>query len=228
MSESRTIVVTGVSRGLGRALVGDFINRGHWVAGCCRSQDAVEDLQSRFASPHHFTAVDVTDADAVETWGREVLDHFGPPDLLINNAAVINANARLWEVPLDEFHALVDININGVFHVIRAFVPAMVERGKGVVVNFSSTWGHSTSPEVAPYCASKWAMEGLSKAMADELPRGMAAVAFNPGVIHTEMLESCFGSSAASFPKPSQWVKDAAPVLLGLTAVDNGCSVSVS
>jgi NAD(P)-dependent dehydrogenase (short-subunit alcohol dehydrogenase family) len=228
MSESRSIVVTGVSRGLGRALTSDFIHRGHRVAGCCRSAGAVEELQSEFAAPHHFTAVDVTDADAVETWAGKVLDHFGPPDLLINNAAVINANACLWEVPLDEFHALVDINIKGVFHVIRAFVPAMVERGEGIVVNFSSTWGRSTSPEVAPYCASKWAMEGLSKAMADELPRGMAAVAFNPGVIHTDMLESCFGSGASSFPKPSQWVRNAAPVLLGLTAADNGRSVSVS
>ena len=131
-----------------------------------------------------------------------MLEDFGPPDLLINNAAVINANAPLWEVPVEEFQSLIDININGVFHVIRAFVPAMTRRGSGIIVNFSSTWGHSTSSEVAPYCASKWAMEGLSKALADDLPPGMAAVAFNPGVIHTDMLESCFGSGAASFQDP--------------------------
>ena len=70
-------------------------------------------------------------------------------------------------------------------------------------------------------------MEGLSKGLADDLPRGMAAVAFNPGVIHTKMLESCFGAGAASFPDPDQWVQRAAPVLLGLGAADNGRSVSV-
>jgi NAD(P)-dependent dehydrogenase (short-subunit alcohol dehydrogenase family) len=228
MSEARTIAVTGVSRGLGRALVRDFIRRGHRVAGCCRSPDAVSQLRDELGSPHRFEAVDVTDYESVQRWAEDVVNHLGPPDLLINNAAMINANARLWEVPVDEFRTLIDVNINGVFHVIRAFAPTMVERGSGVIVNVSSTWGRSTSPEVAPYCTSKWAMEGLSKALADDLPQGMAAVAFNPGVIHTEMLESCFGHGAASFPKPEQWVKNAAPILLGLDAADNGRSVSVS
>jgi NAD(P)-dependent dehydrogenase (short-subunit alcohol dehydrogenase family) len=228
MSEERTIVITGVSRGLGRALVGDFIGRGHRVAGCCRSGDAVAQLRKQAGSPHRFDTVDVTDCDSVQQWAEEVVGQYGPPDLLINNAAVINASAPLWDVPVDEFHRLIDVNINGVFHVIRAFAPAMIQRGTGVIVNVSSTWGRSTAPDVAPYCTSKWAMEGLSKALAHDLPQGMAAVAFNPGVIHTEMLESCFGSGAASFPKPKQWVRNAAPVLLGLDAADNGRSVSVS
>ena len=99
-----------------------------------------------------------------------------------------------------EVKSLFDINIQGVFHCIKAFVPAMVANETGIIVNLSSGWGRSTSPEVAPYCASKWAMEGLSKAMAQELPRGMACIPLNPGVINTDMLQSCFGPAAGSYP----------------------------
>ena len=112
----------------------------------------------------------------------------GPPDLLLNNAAIINQNAPLWKVPSDEFSQLIDINIKGVANIVRHIIPSMIEAGSGVVVNFSSYWGRSTSSEVAPYCASKWAIEGLSQALAQELPHGMAAVALNPGIINT----SCY------------------------------------
>ena len=78
-------------------------------------------------------------------------------------------------------------NIKGVASVIRYFTPAMIDRGTGVIVNFSSGWGRSTSPEVAPYCATKWAIEGLTGALSQELPAGLAAVALNPGVIDTDM-----------------------------------------
>ena len=72
----------------------------------------------------------------------------------------------------------------------------------GVIVNFSSGWGRSTDAEVAPYCATKWAIEGLTQAFAQELPSGMAAVALNPGIINTDMLQSCFGGSASGYPSP--------------------------
>lgn len=119
------------------------------------------------------------------------------------------------------------MNINGIFHVIRHFVPAMVERASGVIVNFSSGWGRSTSPEVAPYCATKWAVEGLTRALAQELPRGMAAVPLNPGVIDTDMLRSCWGSGAGSFPKAESWAQQAVPFLLSLDATDNGQPLTV-
>jgi NAD(P)-dependent dehydrogenase (short-subunit alcohol dehydrogenase family) len=112
--------------------------------------------------------------------------------------------------------------------VIRHFLPAMLEQGRGEVVNFSSGWGRSTAPEVAPYCATKWGIEGLTQALAAELPRGLAAVPVNPGIIHTDMLESCFGPDAASFPEPADWARRAAPFLLSLGPKDNGrpCSVA--
>ena len=149
------------------------------------------------------------------------------PDLLINNAAVINRSEPLWELHPREFEAVFHVNVVGTFNTIKYFLPAMIAAGSGVVVNFSSGWGRSTSPEVVPYCASKFAIEGLSRGLASELPRGLAAVAFNPGIIHTDMLASCFGGRAAAFPSPDEWAETAVPFLLSLDASDNGKSVDV-
>ena len=103
----------------------------------------------------------------------------------------------------------------------------MVAKSRGVIVNFSSGWGRSTSPEVAPYCATKYAIEGLTLALAQELPSGMCAVPLNPGIIDTDMLRSCFGGQAAEYPSPEEWSRTAAPFLLGLSGKDNGKSLSV-
>src|SRR5260221_13369858 len=106
------------------------------------------------------------------------------------------------------------MNRKGGGTVTRNFVPAMIGRQRGILVNFSSGWGRSTDAEVAPYCATKWAIEGLTQALAQELPNGLAAIPLNPGVINTDMLQSCFGSSASSYATPAQWAKKAVPFLL--------------
>lgn len=195
----KTILITGVSRGLGRALTAEFIRLGHTVIGCGRDPKMIGELKKPY----------------------------GPPDLLLNNAALINHLAPLWEVPQKEFDALIDVNIKGVANVIRHFVPAMVARKHGVICNFSSGWGRLTDAQVAPYCASKWAMEGLSQALAQELPRGMAAIPLSPGIINTDMLKKCFGGEAAAYPTAEQWAEDAAPWLLKLGPKDNGRSLTV-
>lgn len=227
MSDELSIVITGVSRGLGRALAEGFIRAGHRVAGCARSASAISELNEQTSAPNRFEVVDVTDHPQVESWASSIIDDQGPPDLLINAAALINRNAPLWQISPEEFSLIVDVNIKGVYHTIAEFVPAMVQRGTGVVVNFSSYWGRSTSADVAPYCATKWAIEGLSRGLANDLPAGMASIAFNPGVVHTEMLESCFGDSASSYPSPDSWAESAVPFMLGFGAKDNGQAVTV-
>jgi len=224
--KTKTIVATGVSRGLGRALADGFIAEGHTVFGCARSEKELDELAEKYPSPNHFARVDVACPDEVQAWAEGVLDEAGGPDLLINNAGMINKNAPLWEVPAEEFSVLIDVNVKGVVNVIRAFVPAMVARGKGVIVNLSSGWGRSVSSEVAPYCASKWAVEGLTRALAQELPAGLAAVPLNPGVINTDMLQRCFGEAAASYPEASAWARRAVPFLLSLGPRDNGQPLS--
>jgi NAD(P)-dependent dehydrogenase (short-subunit alcohol dehydrogenase family) len=218
----KTILITGVTRGLGRALAEWYIANGHTVIGCGRS---AEILNLRFAhpAPHDFTALDVTEENRVAIWAAKV----GAPDILINNAALMNKPAPLWEVPAAEFNKLVDVNLKGVVNVIRHFVPLMVQRKQGVIVNLSSGWGRSTSAGVAPYCASKYAIEGLTLALAQDLPAGMAAVPLNPGIIDTDMLRQAWSDGAANYPKADAWAKAAAPFILQLGAKDNGRSVSV-
>jgi NAD(P)-dependent dehydrogenase (short-subunit alcohol dehydrogenase family) len=178
--------------------------------------------------PHSFEVVDVANDGQVKTWATRVLRDHGAPDLLVNNAALINRNTKLWNVPADEFSQVIDVNIKGVVNVIRHFVPAMISQRRGVIVNLSSGWGRSTAPEVAPYCATKWAIEGLTRSLAQELPKGMAAVPLNPGIIDTEMLRSCFGGDAQSYPAPDEWAERAVPFLLSLGAKDNGRPLSVA
>ncbi len=224
---SKFVVITGATRGLGRAMVPEFIRLGHQVVGCGRSRDVIDSLSLEFPHPHHFSALDISSDEQVKTWAQHILDKIGPPDLLLNNAAIINPNAFLWKVPADEFSRVIDVNIKGVVNTIRHFAPAMIARRKGVIVNFSSGWGRGADREVAPYCATKWAIEGLTQALAQELPEGMAAIPLNPGIINTQMLQSCFGSFAESFPAPEKWASAAVPFLLKLGPKENGKPLTV-
>jgi NAD(P)-dependent dehydrogenase (short-subunit alcohol dehydrogenase family) len=221
------IVITGVTRGLGRALAEEWIAAGHTVVGVGRSGEAIIDLRFSHPPPHDFSVLDVTQVTKVELWADRIIGSLGAPDLLVNNAALMNDPAPLWKVPAASFSRLMDVNVNGVANVIRALVPAMVERGKGVIVNLSSGWGRSVSPEVAPYCTSKWAIEGLTKALAEELPSGMAAIPLSPGVIDTDMLRQCWADGAGNYQKPEAWAKTAAPFILKLGPRENGQSLSV-
>jgi len=223
----KTIVLTGCTRGLGRAMARYFARSGHTVVGCGMNRELIEGFAGELGEPHRFSVVDVSDNEAVGCWANDVISQLGAPHFLINNAAVISRNGNLWEIGAEEFDRVVDVNIKGVANTIRHFVPAMVESGRGIIVNFSSGWGRSTSPEVAPYCATKYAIEGLTQAFSQELPTGMAAVALNPGVIDTEMLRSAFGESASAYPTPEEWVEKAGPFILQLSHADNGTSPSV-
>ena len=102
----------------------------------------------------------------------------------------------------------------------------MVEKRQGIIINLSSGWGRSTSPDVAPYCATKWAIEGLSGALAQELPKGMGCIALNPGVIDTDMLRKCWGKGADLYQKPRDWAKLAVPFIENLSYQDNGKQMS--
>jgi NAD(P)-dependent dehydrogenase (short-subunit alcohol dehydrogenase family) len=225
---SKLILITGCSKGLGLAMVRSFTALGHTVVGCARNAKDMADLQQEFGSPHFFKGVDVAEASAVEAWADQVLQKQGAPDLLLNNAAVIHPNGPFWKVPADRFNRVIDVNVKGLANVLRSFLPAMVKAKKGVIVNFSSGWGRSTSPEVSGYCASKYAVEGLTASLAQELPAGMAAVALNPGIINTEMLQDCFGEESAShYPDAAQWAKSAVPFLLKIGPKDNGQPLTV-
>ena len=220
------IVITGVTKGLGRALAEYYIADGHIVIGCGRNVEEIDMMSNNFSKNNDFQIVDVSKHENVSYWARDIIDRFGTPNFILNNAGIINKNKELWNIHEKEFSEVMNINVKGMHNTIRNFVPKMIEANSGTIVNFSSGWGRSTSPKVAPYCASKWAVEGLSKSLAQELPNGLACVAFNPGVIDTNMLRSCWNENAGMYETPSEWVKRVAPYLLKIDKSKNGASLS--
>ncbi|KAK8618210.1 hypothetical protein V6N13_132211 [Hibiscus sabdariffa] len=226
---AKMVLITGVSRGLGRALALELSKRGHTVIGCSRSQDKLNSLQSELSSPdrHLLLNVDVRSDNSVMELARVLMEKKFVPDIIVNNAGTINKNNRIWEVPVEEFDTVIDTNVKGIANVLRHFIPLMLPKSQGIIVNMSSGWGRSGAALVAPYCSSKWAVEGLSRAVAKEMPDGLAVVALSPGVINTEMLQSCFGNSASVYQTPEAWSLKAATMILNLTAADNGASLTV-
>ena len=199
MSQSgRLIVITGVSRGLGRALTDEFIRLGHRVAGCAVSHAAVRELAAVFPAPHDFSAVDVADDAQVAAWSERVLKTARP------------ARPAAEQRRLDQSQrAVVGGTAGGLFagdrreHQRRVPRAAALRAGDGPTRPWRDRQlqfrlGPQHGAEVAPYCATKWAIEGLTRALAEELPPGLAAVPLNPGIIDTEMLRSCFGADAAA------------------------------
>ena len=221
---SKLVCISGCSRGLGRAMALEFASRGWKVAGGARSTDGLETLKNKLQSDHFIDFLDVTDPAGVDSFASRTEEILGVPDLLVNNAGLINRNAPLAEITPEEFSSVLSVNLGGIHNMIRSFVPKMIEKEQGIIANFSSYWGHSTAPEVAPYCATKWGVEGLTRSLAQELPSGLAAVAFNPGVINTDMLQSTFGAEAKNYPNPQDWSVDAVTRLENLDAQDNGQS----
>ena len=207
-------------------MVDEFIRLGHRVFGCARTISKIEELAYKYPE-HDFQAVDVASNAEVKVWADRLLKKYGPPDFVLNNAAVINWRASLWEVDNQELSDEIDINIKGVVNVIRHFAPSMIGCKHGVIVNFASRWGREFERQMAPYCATKWAVVALTRVLAEELkPEGIAVVGLNPGIVRTEMFQKYLGDMTAldisRYLTPVEWARIAAPYILRLRVKDTG------
>ena len=222
------VVITGVTKGLGKALAKQFIQQGWRVQGRGTSAKAIAGLQKEYDKDHAFSVVDVTDNNAVKKWAHQVEATLGAPTILINNAGIINNLAPLWKIPSSEFNNVMAINVNGVFNVLQHFIPIMLQAKKGLIINISSNGGKKGEAEFAPYCASKFAIEGLTQSLAQELPEGLTVVSVDPGGgINTDMLKQIYPENAADYPNPDVWAKKAVPYLMSISAQDNGKSLII-
>jgi NAD(P)-dependent dehydrogenase (short-subunit alcohol dehydrogenase family) len=211
------ILITGSSKGLGKALAKEFERLGHTVVGCSRHP---------IDHPNHFQ-VDCSKLAEVRAFAEEVIKDFGSPSLLIHNAAVINTPAPSWELEAQEVEDLFRTNVMSAFYLIKAFLPHMIAAQKGIFITMSTEWGRKGEGLVAPYCASKFAIEGWMQALAKEIPSPLAAIALDPkGGFQTQMLEKGHPKVYSYGALPDDWAKAAAPYILSLTRKENGQAIT--
>ncbi len=216
------IVITGATRGLGYAMAEECIRLGHFVSGCGRSEKQIQEMNKRFHGSACFTAVDICSAQAVRAWQKEIQKNNDSADIIINNAAIINNSEPFHLVETEAFDRLIDINVKGTANVLRIFIPPAIAAKKGLFINMSSGWGRFGAAEVAPYCASKGAVEMLSASIAQELPDGLAMMTLSPGGINTDMTLVCSGSHNEGALLPQEWASLVIPQILAFDTSLNG------
>ncbi|MFG2733382.1 SDR family NAD(P)-dependent oxidoreductase [Streptomyces harbinensis] len=181
-------VVTGGTRGIGLALSRRLIERGHRVVAAYAGDTAAAE-KAEAEHPGRLTAVrmDVSDPDQVAGTAREILDGYGAPSVLVNNAG-LNADRPFLELSESDWRRVLDTNLSGPFWLTRAFAPAMLAAGGGQVVNIGATTGIRPRVNGANYCASKAGLLQLTKCLALELAPAIRVNCLIPGMINTDEL----------------------------------------
>jgi NAD(P)-dependent dehydrogenase (short-subunit alcohol dehydrogenase family) len=183
---NRTWLITGSSRGLGRALAEAVLAAGHNVVATARDPRAVQDLVDRYPDRARAVALDVTDRAAAAGAVRATVDAFGRLDVLVNNAGYANVNS-IEDFAEEDFRAQLETNLWGVINVTRAALPTLREQGSGHVIQISSVGGRATTPGIGPYQTAKWAVEGFSGVLAQEVaPLGIKVTIIEPGGFATD------------------------------------------
>ena len=182
----KTALVTGGSRGIGRAIVELLAKKGWQVAFCYRENESAAD-EVRAATGAVAYKVDVSDSKAVADMVSDLQNRFGHIDLLVNNVGV--ASQRLFtDITDEEWKNTFDVNVNGAFYATRAVLPDMIKRKSGNIIFVSSMWGVSGGSCEVHYSATKAALIGMTKALAKEVgPSGIRVNCVAPGVIETDM-----------------------------------------
>lgn len=186
MDNAKTFFITGVSSGFGRAIAEAALAAGHTVIGTVRDARAAEDFERRGPGRAHARQLDVTALDQVAPLAAEVEAQIGPVDVVINNAGY-GHEGILEESPIDAMRRQFEVNVFGAVAVMKAFVPVMRQRRRGHLINITSMGGTITMPGIAYYCGSKFALEGISETLAQEMkPFGVWVTAVAPGSFRTD------------------------------------------
>ncbi|NYH16718.1 NAD(P)-dependent dehydrogenase (short-subunit alcohol dehydrogenase family) [Paraburkholderia bryophila] len=185
MSSNRTILITGVSSGFGRALAEEALAAGYRVVGTVRSEQAKQSFESLNPANAFGRVLDVTDFDSIEEVVSEIEANVGPLDVLVNNAGYGHEGV-MEESSLADMRRQFDVNVFGAVAVMKSVLPYMRERRRGHILNITSMGGFITMPGIAYYCGSKFALEGISEVLGKELkPFGIHVTAVAPGSFRT-------------------------------------------
>jgi NAD(P)-dependent dehydrogenase (short-subunit alcohol dehydrogenase family) len=188
--DGHVAVITGASKGLGKKMAEALAEAGATVALVSRNRELLEGVRAGISSrggKAYTFVVDITEEAALGPLAAQVRAQAGIPDILINNAG-INLRKRLHEFTLEEWRRVMQTNLDGPFLCTRAFVPGMIERKFGRIINMTSTMSHVSLPGRAAYSASKSGLLGMTKALALELaPYNITVNGISPGPFATEM-----------------------------------------
>jgi NAD(P)-dependent dehydrogenase (short-subunit alcohol dehydrogenase family) len=186
MSSNKTLLITGVSSGFGRALAQEAVAAGHRVVGTVRSGQARRDFEALAPQSVSAWILDVTDFAAIDGVVEQIEATVGPVDVLVNNAGYGHEGV-MEESPLAEMRRQFDVNVFGAVAMMKAVLPYMRERRRGHILNITSMGGFITMPGIAYYCGSKFALEGISEVLGKEVkPFGIAVTAVAPGSFRTD------------------------------------------
>ncbi|MCT2583130.1 oxidoreductase [Actinophytocola gossypii] len=195
MTNPRVWLVTGANSGFGRAITEDAVAAGDTVVAAVRRPETMADLVAAHPDQVDPVRLDVTDTARIDEAVADVLSRHGRIDVLVNNAGRTQVGA-VEETTDDELRHLFDLHFFGPAALIRAVLPAMRARRSGAIVNLSSVGGQVTMPGFSAYCATKFALEGLSEALAAEVGEfGVKVLVVEPGAFRTNL----FGAGAAYF-----------------------------
>jgi NAD(P)-dependent dehydrogenase (short-subunit alcohol dehydrogenase family) len=195
-----TVLVTGTSKGIGFETALAFARSGHHVFATMRDPAKAPKLAEVAASEALSITVSQMDVDSDESVRKGIAEILAecPLDVLVNNADV-EAVGSVEEQPLSQFRAVMETNYFGAIRCMQAVLPIMRQRQSGCIINVSSVAGRIANPPTAPYCASKWALEALSEALAGEVKTFNVRVALvEPGIIDTSMAQRVATLSSTS------------------------------
>ena len=186
MSPSKTLLITGVSSGFGRALAVEALGTGHRVIGTVRNEQARREFEALVAENATARILDVTDFDAIDEVVADIERTVGPVDVLVNNAGY-GHEGIFEESPLADMRRQFDVNVFGAVAMMKAVLPYMRARRNGHILNITSMGGHITLPGISYYCGSKFALEGISESVGKEVkPFGITVTAVAPGSFRTD------------------------------------------
>ncbi|MBU8826319.1 SDR family NAD(P)-dependent oxidoreductase [Mycolicibacterium goodii] len=183
---SKVILISGASRGLGRAITEAALAAGHCVVAGVRSATALSDLTSREPDRLAVIELDVTNDEQARAAVATAVERFGRLDVLVNNAGYANMSA-IEDVDIDDFRAQIETNFFGVVRLTRAALPVMRGQRAGHIVQISSVGGRLVRPGLAAYQSAKWAVTGFSGVLAEEVaPLGIKVTVLEPGGMRTD------------------------------------------
>lgn len=195
--QDRVAVVTGAGRGIGKVIAETLAREGAHVVLAARSIDKLaqtRQIVESYGRKGLVVPTDLTDRDQVDALARTAQEHFGAIDVLVNNSGVGGPSAPLWEVDPDEWDETLTVNVTGTFLACRAFLPGMIERGRGSVVVIGSYSGKRPLLNRTAYTTSKMALVGMVRTLAVEAgPHGVRVNLVSPGAVQGERIEWVIG-----------------------------------